>query len=93
MIRSFRDRETERAWGGERSRRLPPDIQDAGLRKLRLMNQARRLDDLRIPPGNRLEALGGDRRGQHSIRINQLWRIRFRWNDGHCEDVEICDYH
>jgi toxin HigB-1 len=93
MIRSFRDRETERIWSGERSRRLPPEIQDAALRKLRIMNQARRLDDLRVPPGNRLEALSGDRRGQHSVRINQQWRICFRWNHGHCEDVEICDYH
>ena len=93
MIRSLRDRETERVWAGERSRRLPPEIQDAALRKLRILNQARRLDDLRVPPGNRLEALSGDRRGQHSVRINQQWRICFRWNDGHCEDVEICDYH
>ena len=82
MIRSFRDRETERVWDGQRSRRLPPDIQDAALRKLRLMNQARRIDDLRIPPGNRLEALIGGRRGQHSVRINQQWRICFEWPSG-----------
>jgi len=93
MIGSFGDRETERIWSGERSRRLPPDIQDAALRKLRILNQARRLEDLRVPPGNRLEALTGDRRGQHSVRINQQWRICFRWNDGRCDDVEICDYH
>jgi proteic killer suppression protein len=93
VIGSFRDRETERIWNGERSRRLPPEIQDAALRKLRLLDQARRPDDLRIPPGNRLEALGGNRRGQHSVRINQQWRICFHWNDGHCEDVEIGDYH
>ena len=93
MIRSFRDRETERVWNGERSRRLPPDIQDTALRKLRLINRARLLDHLRAPPGNRLEALSADRRGQHSIRINGQWRICFRWNDGDCEDVEICDYH
>lgn len=93
MIRSFADRETERIWAGERSRRLPPDIQDTALRKLRLIQAARRLDDLRIPPGNRLEALSGNRRGQHSIRINGQWRICFRWNDGEAEDVEICDYH
>jgi proteic killer suppression protein len=93
MIRSFADRETERIWGGERSRRLPPEIQPAALRKLELMNAAERLDDLRIPPGNRLEALRGGREGQHSIRINQQWRICFRWNDGHCDDVEIGDYH
>ena len=93
MIRSFRDRETERVWGGERSRRLPNDIQDVALRKLRQINRARALDDLRIPPGNRLEALSGDRRGWCSIRINQQWRICFRWSEGEAEDVEICDYH
>lgn len=93
MIRSFADRETERIWSGERSRRLPPDIQGPALRKLRLINAARRIDDLRIPPGNRLEALSGNRRGQHSIRINSQWRICFRWKDGEAEDVEICDYH
>jgi proteic killer suppression protein len=63
------------------------------LRKLRLINAASRLDDLKIPPDNRLEALSGDRRGQHSIRINQQWRICFRWIDGEAEDVEVCDYH
>lgn len=93
MIRSFCDRETERVWEGVRSRRLPGDIQDAALRKLRLLNRSSALDELRVPPGNRLEALSGDRKGQHSIRINQQWRICFRWNDGGCDDVEICDYH
>ncbi|WP_029086135.1 type II toxin-antitoxin system RelE/ParE family toxin [Brevundimonas aveniformis] len=93
MIRSFRDRETERVWAGRRSRRLPPDIQDKALRLLRQLNRSAVLDDLRVPPGNRLEALVGDRRGQHSIRINQQWRICFRWRDGGCDDVEICDYH
>jgi proteic killer suppression protein len=93
MIRSFRDAETRRVWTGERSPRLPGDIQNAALRKLRLINAASRLEDLRIPPGNRLEALAGDRRGQHAIRINQQWRICFRWMDGEAEDVEICDYH
>ena len=93
MIRSFRDGETERIWLGSRSRRLPGDIQDPALRKLRLLNRAARLSDLRVPPGNRLEALSGNRAGQHSIRINQQWRICFRWSDGHCDDVEICDYH
>lgn len=93
MIRSFADRETERVWSGERSRRLPPDIQDTALRKLRLINAAQRLEDLRVPPGNRLEALSGNRRGQHSIRINGQWRICFRWQDGGADDVEICDYH
>jgi proteic killer suppression protein len=63
------------------------------MRKLRLINAASRLEDLRAPPGNRLEALSGDRRGQHSIRINQQWRVCFRWADGEAKDVEICDYH
>ena len=93
MIRSFRDRETAKVWDGERSRRLPGDIQDAALRKLRLLNRSSVLDELRVPPGNRLEALSGDRKGQHSIRINQQWRVCFRWSDGGCDDVEICDYH
>lgn len=93
MIRSFRDRETEKVWAGERSRRLPGDIQDVALRKLRQLNRSMRLEDLRIPPGNGLEALTKDRKGQHSIRINQQWRICFRWSEGGCEDVEICDYH
>lgn len=93
MIRSFRDRETEKVWAGVRSRRLPGDIQEAALRKLRMLDAAERLDDLRLPPGNRLEALSGDRQGQHSVRINQQWRVCFRWSSGGCENVEICDYH
>ncbi|WP_298745829.1 type II toxin-antitoxin system RelE/ParE family toxin [uncultured Brevundimonas sp.] len=93
MIRSFRDRETEKVWAGERSRRLPGDIQDVALRKLRQLNRSVVLEDLRVPPGNGLEALTKHRKGQHSIRINQQWRICFRWTEGGCEDVEICDYH
>lgn len=93
MIRSFRDRETERFWRGAASRRFPTDIRRSAQRKLELIEAALRLDDLRLPPGNRLEALSGDRRGQHSIRINQQWRICFRWTGGGAEDVEICDYH
>lgn len=93
MIRSFRDRETEKVWDGGRSRRLPGDIQNVALRKLAAVDAAERLDDLRRPPGNQLEALKDDRKGQHSIRINQQWRVCFRWTDGGCEDVEICDYH
>ena len=93
MIRGFADRETERIWLGGRSRRLPLAIQATALRKLRALEVAERLDDLRSPPGNQLEALKDDRLGQHSIRINQQWRICFRWADGHCDDVEICDYH
>ena len=93
MIRSFADRETERIWSGLRSRRLPPDIQGVALRKLRMLNNARVLDDLRIPPANRLEALKGARAGQYSIRINRQWRICFVWTEGGPKDVEIADYH
>jgi proteic killer suppression protein len=92
MIASFRDREAETIWEGRRSRRLPRDIQAVALRMLRLINNARRLEDLRIPPANRLEALKGDRSGQHSIRINDQWRICV-WREGHAHDVEIVDYH
>jgi len=93
MIVDFRDPEAATIWAGRRSRRLPPDIQPGALRKLRLVNNARRLDDLRIPPGNRLEALKGERAGQHSIRINDQWRICFVWRNGHAHEVEIVDYH
>lgn len=93
MIVSFRDPETSTIWAGQRSRRLPSDIQAVALRKLRLLNQAKRLDDLRVPPGNRLEALKGTRHGQHSIRINDQWRICFTWRDNHAHEVEIVDYH
>ena len=93
MIRSFNDRETELVWNGVRSRKLPPDIQAIALRKLRLLNQAIVLNDLKIPPGNRLELLKGNRSGQHSIRLNDQWRICFVWNDGGSDHVEIVDYH
>ena len=93
MIVSFRDDETATIWAGLRSQSLPPDIQTTALRKLRLLNNARRLDDLRVPPGNRLEALKGGRRGQHSIRINDQWRICFVWRDNNAHEVEIVDYH
>ena len=93
MIVDFRDPETATIWGGRHSRRLPSDIQAVALRKLRLLNNAQTLDDLRVPPGNRLEALVGDRRGQHSIRINDQWRICFVWRDGNAHQVEIVDYH
>jgi proteic killer suppression protein len=93
MIQSFADRETELIWSGRRSRVFPPDIQATALRKLRLLNQARVLQDLRIPPGNRLEALKADRTGQHSIRINNQWRICFIWQEGGPNHVEIVDYH
>jgi proteic killer suppression protein len=93
MIRSFADRETETIWNGRRSRRPPTDIQGIALRKLRLLNQARTLMDLRVPPGNRLEALKGERAGQYSIRINDQWRLCFTWDQGGSSDVEIVDYH
>ena len=93
MIRSFADGETERVWAGRRSRKLPSDIQDTALRKLRLLNQARKLSDLTAPPGNRLETLRGDRAGQHSIRVNRQWRVCFIWNEGNADAVAIVDYH
>jgi proteic killer suppression protein len=95
MIRGFADLETGLIWSGRRSRRLPPDIQGVALRKLRflILNQAKVLGDLRIPPGNRLEAIKGNRAGQHSVRINDQWRICFVWTEGGPGDVEIVDYH
>jgi len=93
MIVNFGDGETEKIWNGARSRRLPSDIQTVALRKLRLINAARRVDDLRVPPGNRLERLSGNRAGQWSIRVNDQWRICFRWGEGGAEDVTIVDYH
>ena len=93
MIRSFADKEAEKIWRGVRSRRLPADIQQVARRKLRMLDAAAVLDDLRVPPANRLEALKGDRRGQYSIRINDQWRICFRWHGGDASDVGIVDYH
>mgnify|MGYP001194480975 CR=1 FL=1 len=93
MIRSFTDKEVERIWNGTPSRRLPADIQQVARRKLRMLNAAAALEDLRTPPANRLEALKGDRKGQYSIRINDQWRICFRWRDGDAHEVEIVDYH
>jgi toxin HigB-1 len=93
MILDFADKETESIWRGDRSRRLPVGIQDIARRKLRMLNNAQRLEDLRIPPANRLEMLKGNRKGQHSIRINDQWRICFTWKDGNCGGVEIADYH
>jgi toxin HigB-1 len=93
MIQSFADAETALIWSGRRSRRLPASIQAVALRKLRLLNQARVLGDLRAPPGNRLEALKGERTGQYSIRINDQWRICFNWQEGGPADVQIVDYH
>lgn len=93
MISSFRDREAERIWNGESSRRLPHEIQEVARRKLRMINNARVIADLRVPPANRLEALKGGRAGQYSIRINDQWRICFRFANGQASDVEIVDYH
>ena len=93
MIVSFASAETEQVWRGRFSRRLPHDIQSTALRKLRMLNNAKVLRDLAIPPNNRLEALSGHRKGQHSIRINDQWRICFRWTNGGPADVEIVDYH
>lgn len=92
MIKSFADRATEQLFRRQRSPALPPDLQRVGLRKLRLL-AASRLDSLRLPPGNRLEALKGNRAGQHSIRLNDQWRICFVWRDGDAYEVEIVDYH
>jgi proteic killer suppression protein len=93
MIKSFADNESEKVFNREFSRKLPPEIQRNARRKLELLNVAKVLEDLRIPPGNRLEKLVGDRDGQHSIRINQQWRICFIWRNGSAHHVEIVDYH
>ncbi len=93
MIRSFKDPGTEKVWKRERVRSLGPDLQRAAHKKLRLLNAASELNSLRVPPGNRLEKLVGDRAGQHSIRINDQYRICFVWTDNGADDVEITDYH
>ena len=93
MIRGFKDPETERIFNRERSRKLPQNIHRTALKKLLLLDAADSLRDLKVPPGNRLEKLFGDRKGQHSIRINDQWRICFCWNNGDALDVEIVDYH
>ena len=93
MIRSFTDKETERIWNGLRSRKLAPDIQKRALDKLKLIDAGTRLADLKNPPSNRLHALKDDRTGQHSVSINEQWRICFVWKDGDAHDVEIIDYH
>jgi toxin HigB-1 len=93
MIRNFKDKETQKVFEREHSRKLPSDIQRVALRKLRMLNRAETLQDLRVPPANRLERLVGDREDQYSIRINDQWRICFLWQDGDALDVEIVDYH
>jgi len=93
MIRSFGSKETEKVWNGIRSAKLPIEIQRIGRRKLRMINNSLDLNDLRIPPANRLEKLSGKLKDYHSIRINDQWRIIFKWIDGHSYEVEIFDYH
>ena len=93
MIRSFRDRDTERLFHREPVRRWASPLQRIGSRKLVMLDAATRLEDLRVPPANRLEKLRGRRAGQHSIRINDQWRVCFRWSEGDAYDVEIVDYH
>lgn len=93
VLRSFADKNTERVWRREHSKKLDQNTQRAALRKLLILDAAEALDDLMVPPGNRLEKLRGDRAGQHSVRVNQQWRICFRWTPAGPEDVEIVDYH
>ena len=93
MIKSFADPDTERLFERERVRRFPAELQKIMLRKLLVVDAAEQVQDLRAPPGNRLEKLFGDRAGQHSIRVNDQWRICFRWQDGNVYEVELVDYH
>lgn len=93
MIESFRDRRTAVVFQGRTPKGFPSDIANVARRKLRMVDAAVRLDDLRLPPGNKLEALTDDRAGQHSIRVNDQWRVCFVWNEGAAHDVEIVDYH
>jgi len=93
VIKSFKNKETEKIYSREISLKLPRGIQQIALRKLRMINNAKNMNDLRIPPANRLEKLRGIREGQHSIRINDQWRICFIWRDRDAYDVEITDYH
>ena len=93
MIRSFADRDSERLWRGVASRKWSADVARRALAKLRLIDSADNLEDLRNPPGNRLEMLRGDRKGRYSVRINDQWRICFRWTRQGAEDIEITDYH
>jgi len=93
VIRSFKCKETEKIFNRIYTKKFPTDMQRAALRKLRMLNRAENLNDLKVPPGNRLEALKGKRKGQHSIRINDQWRICFLWQDKDALEVEITDYH
>lgn len=93
MIINFKNKEVEKIWEGNLSLKLPRDIQQIARRKLRMLNSAKKLNDLRIPPNNRLEALKGQRIGEHSIRVNDQWRICFKWSENNAHDVTIEDYH
>jgi proteic killer suppression protein len=93
MIKTFKNKETEKVYSREGSTRIPLNIQQAALRKLRMINNAKNLNDLRIPPANRLEKMKGTRGGQFSVRINDQWRICFLWQEGEAFEVEITDYH
>lgn len=93
MIKNFKDDETQKIYQRQRSRKLPSDIQQVALRKLRMINNSVSINDLRVPPANRLEKLSGNRAGQWSIRINDQWRVCFRWEGSDALDVEITDYH
>jgi proteic killer suppression protein len=93
VIQNFKDKEAQKVFERKHSRKLPLDIQQVALRKLRMLNRAETLQDLRVPPANRLERLVGDREGQYSIRVNDQWQICFVWQDGDALDVEIVDYH
>ena len=93
MILSFKDKETELVYNGKFSKKLPYDIQRTALRKLIVLHYAVSLEDIKIPPGNKLEQLLGDRKGQYSIRINDRWRVCFTWENNNANDVEIVDYH
>ncbi len=93
MITTFHNEATEQVWNGNFTKKLPSQIQAIARRKLRMLNNSRVIEDLRIPPANRLERLGGDRDGQWSIRINDQWRICFLWDSGNASRVEICAYH
>lgn len=93
MIKTFKCKETEKIWNEKFSKKLPPEIQKRALQKLRMLDASSVLDDLKIPPSNNLETLSGNRQGQYSIRINDKYRICFRWLDNHSFDVEIVDYH
>ena len=93
MITSFGSKETKKIWDGERVKRLPIELQEICRRKLRMLNNSQNIADLRIPPSNRLEKLKGNLKNHYSIRINDQWRIIFKWNNGNASEVEVVDYH